>query len=103
MYRTATCGQLREKDEGKEVKLSGWVYRRRDHGGLIFVDLRDYYGYTQLVFDPKIDKVAWETAEQLRSEWVVVVKGKVRKRTPDTVNSQLKTGKIELAVSQIEI
>ena len=103
MFRTITCGQLREKDEGREVKLSGWVYRRRDHGGLIFIDLRDYYGYTQLVFDPSINQAAWETASQLRSEWVISVEGKVRKRTPETVNSRLKTGKIELAVSTIKV
>ena len=68
--RTHKCNQLRESDVKKEVNLSGWVHRRRDHGGLIFIDLRDRFGLTQLIFDPKISKKAYDMASPLRSEWV---------------------------------
>jgi len=103
MLRTHTCGQLTKKDIGKTVKLAGWVHRRRDHGGIIFIDLRDRYGLTQLTFDPEVDKRAWQEADKLRSEWVIRAKGKVVARPADMVNKKLKTGEIEVDCSEIEI
>jgi aspartyl-tRNA synthetase len=75
-YRSHTCGALRANDIGSETRLSGWVHRVRDHGGLLFIDLRDHYGLTQIVVDP--DTAAFKTAERLRSEWVVRIDGRVR-------------------------
>src|SRR5574339_282801 len=83
-YRSHTCGALRESDIGKETRLSGWCHRIRDHGGVLFIDLRDHYGLTQVVADP--DSPAFKTAETLRSEGVVRIAGKVRKRPAGTVN-----------------
>src|SRR6187431_1538011 len=83
-YRTHTCGALREADIGIEVRLSGWCHRIRDHGGVLFIDLRDHYGLTQVVADP--DSPGFREAEKLRSEWVVRVDGKVRLRPPGTEN-----------------
>src|SRR5205085_4201915 len=77
-YRSNTCGELRQGDDGRTVRLSGWVHRVRDHGGLLFIDLRDHYGLTQVVADP--DSPAFKTAETLRSEWVIRVDGRVRRR-----------------------
>lgn len=101
--RTATCGQLTISDAGREVTLSGWVHRRRDHGGLIFVDLRDRYGLTQLVFDPELFPEAHRTAERLRSEWVVAARGQVRPRREGMTNPKLATGEIEIAVQELSI
>ena len=103
MIRTHTCGQLTEKDIGKTVKLAGWVYRRRDHGGLIFIDLRDRYGITQLTFNPQTNKAAWEQADLLRSEWVIKIYGKVINRSGERINKKLKTGKIEVECDKIEV
>ena len=89
-YRSHTCGALREADVGKTVRLSGWCHRIRDHGGVLFIDLRDHYGLTQVVADP--DSPAFKLAEKLRSEWVVRVDGKVRHRPEGTVNPELPTG-----------
>ncbi len=100
-YRTHTCGQLRETQTGETVRLSGWVHRVRDHGGLLFIDLRDHYGLTQIVVDP--DSPAFRTAEQLRSEWCVRIDGLVKKRTPETVNANLATGAVEVFASEIEV
>ncbi len=100
-YRTHTCGALREGDIGKEVRLSGWCHRIRDHGGVLFIDLRDHYGLTQVVADP--DSPAFKVAETLRSEWVVRVDGKVRKRPDGTENADLPTGAVELFISEIEV
>jgi aspartyl-tRNA synthetase len=100
-YRTHTCGALRETDIGQIVRLSGWCHRIRDHGGLLFVDLRDHYGMTQIVADP--DSPAFREAERLRSEWVVRIDGKVRKRPAGTDNPELPTGAVEVFVSDIEI
>src|ERR1700678_2521014 len=83
-YRTHTCGALRESDIGAEVRLSGWCHRIRDHGGVLFIDLRDHYGLTQVVADP--DSPAFKVAETLRSEWVVRIDGKVRRRPDGTEN-----------------
>src|SRR5579863_2076269 len=95
-YRTHTCGQLRASDVGKTVRLSGWVNRRRDHGGLIFIDLRDHYGITQCVIEP--DEAAFAAVDVARSEWVLTLTGKVVARTPETVNPDLPTGEIELRI-----
>ena len=73
MLRTHTCNELKKESIGQETTLTGWVSNRRDHGGIIFIDLRDRYGITQIVFDPEDDKTSWETADTLRSEFVVQV------------------------------
>ncbi len=101
--RTNTCGDLRKADIKKQVTLCGWVHKRRDHGGLIFVDLRDRYGLTQVIFDPKIAKTAHETAEKLRSEWVLYVEGTVRERGKGLENKELKTGEIEVVAEKLHI
>lgn len=100
-YRSHTCGALRESDIGKEVRLSGWCHRIRDHGGVLFIDLRDHYGITQVVCDP--DSKAFKLAETLRSEWVIRVDGKARKRPEGTENTDLPTGQVEVYVSEIEV
>jgi aspartyl-tRNA synthetase len=100
-YRTHTCGELREDAIGKAVRLSGWCHRIRDHGGVLFIDLRDHYGITQCVADP--DSAAFATAEALRSEWVVRVDGQVRKRPPGTENADMPTGQVEVYVTDIEV
>jgi aspartyl-tRNA synthetase len=100
-YRSHTCGALRAADIGKGVRLSGWVHRVRDHGGLLFIDLRDHYGITQVVIDP--DSKGFKTAEKLRAEWVVRIDGTVRKRPDGTLNSELATGEIELFAAEIEV
>src|SRR5262245_66066588 len=104
-YRSHTCGALRKSDVGKVVRLSGWVNRVRDHGGLLFIDLRDHYGITQVAADP--DSPAFKTAERVRSEWVIRVDGKVRDRPvidgKSTVNPELSTGAIEVFASEIEV
>ncbi len=103
MYRTHTCGQLNKSNEGEEVILAGWINSRRDHGGLIFIDLRDKYGITQINFDPEASKDAWETADKIRSEFVVKVKGSVVLRPQDMVNQKLGTGEIEIDAKEVEI
>ena len=100
-YRSHTCGALRETDIGSEVRLSGWCHRIRDHGGVLFVDLRDHYGMTQCVVDP--DSPAFRDAEKLRSEWVVRMDGKVRQRPEGTANADLATGQIEIFVTDLEV
>jgi aspartyl-tRNA synthetase len=100
-YRSHTCGELRQTDEGRTVRLSGWVHRVRDHGGLLFIDLRDHYGLTQIVADP--DSPAFTTAETLRSEWVIRVDGKVRRRPEGTENPDLPTGLIEIFATDIAV
>ena len=85
-YRTNTCGELRKENVGKTVRLSGWVHRVRDHGGLLFIDLRDHYGITQCVVDPQ--SPAFADAETLKPEWVVRVDGEVVARSAETINPQ---------------
>ena len=89
-YRSHTCGALRESHIGEIVRLTGWCHRIRDHGGVLFIDLRDHYGITQCVVDP--DSAAFADAEKLRSEWVVRMEGKVRHRPEGTDNPELPTG-----------
>ncbi|MFH1773235.1 MAG: aspartate--tRNA ligase [Patescibacteria group bacterium] len=103
MLRTHTCNQLRKEDVGKTIELAGWVHCRRDHGNVIFIDLRDRYGLTQLTFDPKISKDSWQTANKLRNEWVIKIKGNVIARPTDMINPKLKTGEIEVDCSEINI
>ena len=98
--RTHTCGELTGADNGAEVCLMGWVQYRRDHGGLIFVDLRDRFGLTQIVFSPEYAPEAHEQAGALRSEYVLAMKGKVRPRPEGMVNPNLKTGEVEVVVSE---
>ncbi len=97
-YRSHTCGALREADVGETVRLSGWCHRIRDHGGVLFIDLRDHYGLTQVVADP--DSPAFKLAEKLRAEWVVRVDGKVRPRPAGTENPELPTGLVEVYVDR---
>src|SRR5512143_3832014 len=94
--RTHSCGALRAGDAGSEVLLAGWVHSRRDHGGVIFVDLRDRSGICQIVFNPEADAVSHEKAKQLRSEDVIAVRGVLAKRSPETINPELPTGEVEL-------
>jgi aspartyl-tRNA synthetase len=101
---THTAGELRRGDIGTTVTLTGWVWRRRDHGGLIFVDLRDRAGVTQLTFDPEHSGgVAFHAAETIRTEWPILVTGTVRERPEDTANPKLPTGEVEVLVSSIEV
>ena len=100
-YRTHNCGALRLADAGQEVRLSGWVHRKRDHGNLLFLDLRDHYGITQCVVDTS--SPIFKAIEGARTEFVVRVDGKVVKRSPETVNSKLPTGEIEVQVKAFEL
>ena len=100
-YRTHTCGALGLAEEGRTVRLSGWCHRIRDHGGVLFIDLRDHYGLTQCVVDP--DSPAFGQAEKLRSEFVVRVDGNVRKRPAGTENPDMPTGYVEVYVREIEV
>ena len=103
VLRTHTCGELRLEHVGQEVVLSGWVNRRRDHGGLVFIDLRDRYGLTQVVFDPSTSPTAHRIAEQLRNEYVVQVRGRVRPRPAGLQNPNLATGDIEVVALEARI
>ncbi|GAB6053114.1 aspartate--tRNA ligase [Magnetospira thiophila] len=100
-YRSHTCGELRPHNTGQEVRLSGWVHRKRDHGNLLFIDLRDHYGVTQCVIDVSSDLFA--QAEALRPESVIIVDGKVVARTEDTINPNLPTGHVEVQVSHLTL
>jgi aspartyl-tRNA synthetase len=100
-YRTHTCGELRKSDVGSRVRLSGWAHRVRDHGGLLFIDLRDHYGITQCVVEP--DSPAFGLASAARSEWVLTLTGPVVARSDDTVNPDLPTGEVELRIEHIAV
>ncbi|CAN7284066.1 aspartate--tRNA ligase [Rhizobium leguminosarum] len=100
-YRSHTCAALRKSDVGSTVRISGWVHRVRDHGGVLFIDLRDHYGITQVVADP--DSPAFKMAETARGEWVIRIDGLVKARTEDTVNKTMATGEIELYAQEIEV
>src|SRR6478735_7050309 len=100
-YRTKTCGELRKENVGITVRISGWVHRVRDHGGLLFIDLRDQYGITQCVVDPA--SPAFAEAEKLKPEWVVRVDGEVVARSAETINPPLPTGEVEVKAKAIEV
>ncbi len=103
MYRSHTCGELNKNHINQTVTLSGWVARRRDHGGVIFIDLRDQYGLTQIVFNPEFDQKYYDQAKALRGEYVIKVTGKVFERPAESHNSELATGDIEVFVSELEV
>ena len=100
-YRTHNCGELRLASVGRRVRLSGWVNRRRDHGGLLFLDLRDHYGITQAVVEP--EAAAFAEADKARAEWVVTVTGPVVARTPDTINPEMPTGEVEVRIEEFKV
>jgi aspartyl-tRNA synthetase len=102
-FRTHTCGELRVRDVGERVTLAGWVHRRRDHGHLTFFDLRDRYGITQVVTSADAEPVAHEAAQEVRNEWVVQIEGVVRHRPDGTVNAELPTGEVEVAVDRLNV
>ena len=103
MHRSCGCGHVTENDCGNELTLAGWVNTRRDHGGLIFIDLRDRSGIVQIVMSPQYGEEAFHKAEDVRSEYVLAVKGVVRERSEDTINQKMKTGKIEVLVSELRV
>jgi aspartyl-tRNA synthetase len=103
MKRTNHCGELRAAQVGQKVTLTGWVHVRRDLGGIVFIELRDRGGNTQIVFDPQHNKASWELAQSLRGEFVVAVEGAVRKRPDGTNNPKMATGEVEVLVHQLEI
>ncbi|GHB17629.1 aspartate--tRNA ligase [Pseudovibrio japonicus] len=100
-YRSHTCGELRANNVGETTRLSGWVHRVRDHGGLLFIDLRDHYGITQCVVDP--DSQAFKLAETVRSEWCIRIDGEVKKRSDETINENLGTGEVEIFIRDMEV
>ena len=100
-YRTHTCGQANADLIGREIRLSGWCHRIRDHGGVLFIDLRDHYGLTQCVADP--DSPAFKDVEKFRAEWVVALKGKLRARPAGTENPALPTGMVEMFIESVEV
>jgi aspartyl-tRNA synthetase len=101
MLRTHTCNEANKSHIGQEITLAGWVSNRRDHGGIIFIDLRDRYGITQIVFDPADDKTSWEEANSFRSEFVIKAIGKVRSRPEGQANANLVTGEIEVIITRV--
>ena len=101
--RSYYCGEITEKAIGETVTLKGWVQRRRDLGGLIFIDLRDRSGIVQIVFNPDFSKEALETAEKIRNEYVLDIRGTVVARNPETYNELIPTGKIEITVDEVTI
>ncbi|MHA1527670.1 MAG: aspartate--tRNA ligase [Alphaproteobacteria bacterium] len=100
-YRSHTCADLNKAHVGETVRLSGWVHRVRDHGGILFIDLRDHYGITQVLADP--DSPAFAEVENVRSEWVIRIDGEVKERGADLVNAKLATGEIEVYIREIEV
>ena len=100
-YRTHNCGELKKEDVGSDVRLSGWVHRVRDHGGLLFIDLRDHYGITQCVIEP--ENANFSVAEIVRSEWVIRINGQVDARSDDTVNKNMPTGDVEIRISALDV
>ena len=103
MLRTHTCGELNKSHVGQEVVLCGWVHRRRDHGKLIFIDIRDRYGYTQVMFSPKDSLEAYKVAMDLRAEFVIQLKGLVNSRPGNSINSKITTGEVELIAKDLKI
>ena len=103
MLKNISCGSLRSEDIGKSVTLAGWVHRRRDHGNLIFIDLRDREGLVQVVFNPELEEKSHDIAQQLRNEWVIQVSGEVSARPEGTVNSDMKSGEVEVYASELTV
>ena len=103
MLRTHTCGELRAEDVGGRVRLCGWAQTVRDHGGVIFIDLRDRYGVTQVIFDPQDSQSSWDVAQSVRSEFVIDVSGVVERRPGEMANAKLSTGAIEIRCDKISI
>ena len=103
MLKNVGCGELREKDVGRQVKLAGWVHRRRDHGGITFIDLRDRSGLVQVVFNPDLSPAAHGVAEQVRHEWVLALEGEVSRRPADAENPELPTGQVEVTAQRAEV
>ena len=102
MYKTHTCGELGTTHIGQEVTLAGWVHRYRDHGGVLFVDLRDRFGIVQVVLDPDQLNDQFKTAEQIRAEWVIQINGIVRARPAGSENPNMATGMIEISASNLK-
>ena len=103
MYKTHTCGELRATHVGQQVKLAGWVHRRRDHGGVTFVDLRDRFGIVQVVANPISAPSAHTILEDVRNEWVIQIIGEVRKRPEGAENPNLTTGEIEVEIKEVGV
>ena len=103
MYRDVGCGELGEQQLGQQVNLAGWVHRRRDHGGLTFIDLRDRSGLVQVVFNPELFPESHRVAEETRNEWVLKVSGQVSRRPPGSENPRLVTGQVEVVAEQAEV
>ena len=103
MYRTHKCGELRASHAGEEVSLAGWVHRRRDHGGLVFIDLRDRYGVVQITINPELPRETLDLVSDIRFEWVLQVTGKVQRRPASMENPNLETGEIEVIASEITV
>ena len=100
-YRSHTCADLNVSNVGGTVRLSGWVHRVRDHGGILFIDLRDHYGITQVLADP--DSAAFSALEKVRSEWCIRIDGVVKAREPELVNKNIPTGEIEIFIREMEV
>ena len=103
MLKSHSCGELNKKHVGTKVTLAGWVDRRRDHGNLIFIDLRDREGIVQVVFNPEVSKLCHETAAEMRNEYVVRISGVVARRPPGTENPKLPTGEVEVIAQNTDI
>ena len=101
--RTDYCGEVTKESSGKEVTLMGWVQRRRDHGGVIFTDLRDRFGLVQVVFNPEVEEETFELADQLRKEYVIAIRGTVKERPKDMINEELTTGEVEVYANELRI
>ena len=100
-YRSHTCADLTAANVGETVRLSGWVHRVRDHGGILFIDLRDHYGITQVMCDP--DSAAFADVEKVRSEWCIRIDGEVMARDAELVNAKMPTGEVEVFIRDIEV
>ena len=103
MYKTHTCGELRTAHAGQQVTLAGWVHRRRDHGGVVFLDLRDRYGIIQVTINPSLSKETLDTVADVRMEWVLQISGQVHKRPAGMENPKMQTGEIEVIAESIEV
>ena len=103
MYKTHSCGELRLSHIGQKVTLAGWVHRRRDHGGVVFLDLRDRYGLVQITINPNLSKETLDTVANIRFEWVLQITGTVQKRPQGMENPNMETGEIEVIASEINV